>query len=273
MIEDDYEFFKGNKLIGNDFNYSEILQWYSDEENAYAKLLENSSSSYEYSYHEFNKFHAMNFLANSYWKNEKINALGLGAAYGDEFQPISNILESITIVDPSDKFQTKHPSLNVKWVKPLPSGIFEFNDACYDLVTSLGALHHIPNVEFVLQEIHRVLRKDGLLVLREPVVSMGDWNKDRPGLTKRERGIPLNILLRFFSNIGFKIEYKQLCMFTPFPVLLSKMGYSGSIYNNKLLTLVDHLLSKVFTFNASTYHRKTVLSKIAPSSVYFILRK
>ena len=40
-----------------------------------------------------------------------------------------------------------------------------FPDATFDAVYSFGVLHHIPNVERALVEIHRVLKKGGLLLL------------------------------------------------------------------------------------------------------------
>lgn len=64
--------------------------------------------------------------------------------------------------------------------------ILDFESEQFDLITCLGALHRIPNVSMVVNELYRCLGKGGYLLLREPVVSMGDWSVPREGLTKRE---------------------------------------------------------------------------------------
>jgi SAM-dependent methyltransferase len=67
-----------------------------------------------------------------------------------------------------------------------------------DLAMSLGVLHHIPNVTKVLSEMIRVLKVGGVLLIREPIHSMGDWNSPRFGLTKNERGISEEFFNSFF---------------------------------------------------------------------------
>ncbi len=36
-----------------------------------------------------------------------------------------------------------------------------YSDACFDLVTSMGVLHHVPSIEKAVKEIHRTLRPGG----------------------------------------------------------------------------------------------------------------
>ena len=89
----------------------------------------------------------------------------------------------------------------------------------FALVTCFGVLHHIPNVSFVMSELGRVLEPGGVMLLREPVISMGDWRKPRRGLTKRERGIPLHLLQRIAVESGFEVIKQSLCMFPTTPRL------------------------------------------------------
>ena len=69
----------------------------------------------------------------------------------------------------------------------------------------LGVLHHVPTVGRVIGELARVLRPGGRMIVREPMVSMGDFRQPRPGLTARERGIPRALMRRFHQQAGLTI--------------------------------------------------------------------
>lgn len=79
-------------------------------------------------------------------------------------------------------------------------GKISFEDNSFDLITSFSVLHHVPNVSFVISELVRVLSKDGYLLIREPIHSMGDWSVKREGLTKNERGIHYKLLEQFIDR-------------------------------------------------------------------------
>lgn len=63
-----------------------------------------------------------------------------------------------------------------------------FADASFDMVYSHGVLHHTPNTERALAEVHRVLRPDGeaviMLYARE---SLGYWGGQTAGRIRLER--------------------------------------------------------------------------------------
>lgn len=108
------------------------------------------------------------------------------------------------------------------------------------------------------------------MILREPIFSMGDWRKPRPGLTKRERGIPLHILDDIVREVGFKICARSLCNFPIIPKIANKVGVAT--YNNSVLTIADILLSRMFFWNMK-YHRTRWYEKLAPAAVYYVLEK
>ena len=131
-------------------------------------------------------------------------------------------------------------------------------------------LHHIPNVTYVLSECVRCLGDKGLMVLREPINSMGDWRYPRPGLTRRERGIPLKILDGIVRDVGFSVRHRSLCDFPLVPRLAKTFGVDA--FNNYFLTLTDALLSRAFTWNIN-YHRTNSYEKLAPASVFYVLER
>lgn len=262
------DYLSGKKLIGDDYDTDAIKLWFEDEAEGYADLGSKVTSEYGYNYHQLNIT-----LGFSKLKGEGFNrVLGLGAAYGHEFLPIEEKMQELVILEPSESLSSS-PAVQkvpVKYVKPVPSGKINIDDGYFDLVTSLGVLHHIPNVSYVLSECYRVLSNGGQLLLREPIVSMGDWSKSRPGLTKRERGIPLDLLREMCHNIGFKITHENLCFFSPLTVARRKIKIGG--FNNKYYVVLDILLSKLFRWNVR-YHRTNYFSKLSPANVFMVLEK
>jgi SAM-dependent methyltransferase len=186
--------------------------------------------------------------------------------------PIIHHIKHITILDPSDNFSIINNIKNVpcEYIKPNLYGDLPFADNSFDLITSFGVFHHIPNVSHVFAEAFRVLKSGGIMCIREPIVSMGDWSKPRRGLTKNERGIPYEIFFTIAENSGFKIVNAILCDFPPLSILASKLGMTT--FNNKLLTRLDLVLSQLFKWNIN-YHPNSFMDKLRPASLALVLEK
>lgn len=258
----------GSKLYGDDFDLESIKQWFSDEAEAYANMAAPSPDSYRYHYHALNERYGYRYLTQSSFKH----VLGIGSAFGDELLPIKQQVKRITILDPSEAFSLtdKFVDVDFDYVKPEINGDIKFDDGTFDLITCFGVLHHIPNVSHVVRECYRSLAPGGTMLLREPIVSMGDWRKPRVGLTQHERGIPPALLDEMLVNSGFSIENRHWCMFPPVAVLANKLGISP--FSNSGMTQLDALASKLMSWNL-TYHRTKFFSKFAPSSAFYVLRK
>lgn len=268
MNDDFSTFLSGKKLYGDDFKTDEINKWFADEVEGYADLGAKEKSQYNYSYHQLNYQHGFKNI-NKMLFNE---ALGIGSAYGDELRLIANNINKITILDPSDVFSDVKEILGTpcNYIKPNSSGNMPFESNQFDLITCLGVMHHIPNVSHVMGECYRCLNQGGVMLLREPIHSMGDWRKPRRGLTKRERGIPLEIMDEIAWNAGFKVKHRSFCNFPLISNLTNKLGISA--YNSYAVTMVDYLLSQLFFWNIK-YHRIKLREKFAPASVYYVLEK
>ena len=87
----------------------------------------------------------------------------------------------------------------IKEDKPLP-----FKSNSFSLILCNMVLHHIPNLNFVLQELRRILKKDGILIIREhDLFTYGDYM-----LTDIEH-------FKFdfvYKNISLKNTIKQLAI-------------------------------------------------------------
>jgi SAM-dependent methyltransferase len=262
------EYFSGRKVYGDDFNEQQILDWFRDEEQGYANLGSADKQNYQYGYHALNQYYGFKYLPRE--KNFN-NVLGFGSAYGDELIPLINRMEQITIIEPASLItESNFQGIPIKFAKPRPDGIIEMENNFFDLITCFSTLHHIPNVSKVISELNRVLKPGGYLLLREPTVSMGDWRMPRNGLTKRERGIPVDILKCIINQTGFKIVSENRFDFS----LTSKLKFltRKSIYNSMPIILIDRILCSLFLWN-KRYHAVNVLQKFRPCSVSFVLKK
>lgn len=267
---DDYEmevYFSGKKLYGNDFSPDQIDAWFADEADGYFNLTQSVDAEYAYGYHALNKRHGYSALP----KRRYAHVLGIGSAYGDELGPILEYSDRISILEPSDGFnKTALNSVPLSNIKPVSSGDMPFDTSSLDLITCLGVLHHIPNVSKLVNEFYRVLKPDGYALVREPIISMGDWRKPRTGLTKRERGIPLPVLRNFIKQAGFTVVRERKCMFS----LTSRLKHviSGPVFNNMAMVELDALLSALPIW-PRVYHSRNAFQKLRATAVFYVLKK
>ncbi len=261
------QYYSGSKLYGDDFGPAELASWYEDEREGYADMLSASGAEYRYRFHALNQALFRRLPPGKRFRH----ALGLGSAHAHEFEPLADRIEQITVVEPSDAFDTKSiGGAPVTRVKPEQSGDLPFEDKRFDLVMCFGVLHHIANVSHVVHELGRCTASGGFAFIREPATTMGEWDGPRPGLTKRERGIPKGLLERFVADAGFQILEHKLCIFPPLEHALRRLGVTT--YNSQLATRLDSAVSKVFEWNYR-YHRPRLRHKFAPSALNLALVK
>lgn len=259
------KYFSGKKLYGDDFSAKQIQEWYSAEIEGYANLGAASKINYKYVYHAWNRYHGFSRLP------QNLNfehVVGFGSAYGYELEPIMHRCKGVTIIEPSD--QLRSPEIGgvpVTYLKPDPSGIIPLADRSVDLLVCLSVLHHIPNVSFVIREFGRVLKPGGSFILREPIVSMGDWRLPRQGLTKNERGIPEMILRRAVKDAGLTVNLVHFCDFPLTRILFRRLR--SDIFNSIFITKFDYVVSKLFRWNYR-YHAVNIFQKIRPASIYIV---
>lgn len=264
----DNNFLKGDKLYGDDFSNEQISRWFQEEEEAYANLGTKKTEEYVYQYTTMNWYYGLRYID----KNRVFeNALGYGSAYGHEFLPIIEQIKCLSIIEPSEQLRSiRLGNIGPVYLKPNVLGNLEFADNSCDLIVSFGVLHHIPNVSYVMSELIRVLKPDGLLLIREPIVSMGDWRIMREGLTKNERGIPLDLFDNIIHDNHLKIIKRSFCDTAVVYKLMTSVF--GLKFNSMLVQIIDSVVSRALSFNYK-YHRTNVFRKIAPSSIFYVLKK
>lgn len=270
-MSEDSAYFSGEKLIGDDYTVEEIEQWYADEKEGYADISDTDMHEGQYIYHSINNIHGFKYLPKKVYEN----VLGFGSAYGHEFEPILDKIGNLTIVEPSDTLvSNKVGTITPTYVKPSIEGKLDLPDSSFDLVTSLGVLHHVANVSFVMKELFRILKPGGYFLLREPIVSMGDWRQPRKGLTMHERGIPLNYFKKIIQEDDSIIIEKEsyfFCM-TNFMERTIGKALKKPVKSYPLYIKLDSILGKALKWNIH-YHHDAFHKKVGPQNVYFILKK
>ncbi len=259
-------YLSGELLYGDDFAPEQIAAWYEDEKEGYADLGRRDHDAYFYSYHGLNIWHVYRHLPPVRFPR----VLGFGSAYGHEFAPIASRIDRLSIVDPSDAFVSRDVyGIPTEYVKPHVSGKLPFQSDVFDLITCFGVLHHLPNVSYIFGELARVLKPGGFLAIREPIISLGDWRHARPGLTKRERGIPLHVLHRLSSTHRLSLASEGLCIF-PLTSRFFQSLFHG--FNQPTAARFDSFACHLFQWNLR-YHARTLFQKFRPTSAYLLIRK
>jgi SAM-dependent methyltransferase len=268
------QYLDGDILYGDDFSPEEIRQWFADEEEGYASLIDEKQEREEYAFHAIDSKYGFSYLDTKRFGH----AMGLGSAYGEEFLPLANRIDSITIVEPSEKFKREEiGGIRTEYIKPNFDGSLPFSDGQFELILTFSVLHHIPNVSYVIQELARVTASGGYVLIREPITSMRepihsmeDWNRHKRGLTKRERGIPIGVFRRIFAETNLEIVSER---FWSFPVVERLAGLVNiSPFNYKWPVFLDSLLCKLFVRNVK-YHTSRKIEKFRPAAVFYVLRK
>lgn len=268
-------FLDGKNLLGDDFNAHEIEQWYKEEEEAYYNLTEKHEDSYIHE-NAYNSYGFKNELAKLKMKKD-IRILCFGAAYGGEVQSIIKILKdenieqyTITVIDSSLEMLTMvKEKLKVDIMKSNINGRIDSNDSSYDFITCFGVLHHIPNVSYVVSEFYRILKPTGLLIIREPISSMGIWGSKRIGVTVNERGLGIEYINNLVNKNNFQLILKKYVFFYP---MLRVVNLFGLDIDNKIIIALDSFLCTIFSWNI-TYNRNSLFKKFAPGSIYLVLKK
>jgi len=249
---------------GDDFSPERVRAWVEREREAYTAIAPAGA----YRYHALNRQHGFRHLP----EGDFARVLAFGSRDGVELSPLNGRIGEITLLDSSTEVLKDLLLFHNKVLRNIvnSAGDLPCEDDSFDLVSCFGVLHHIPNVTHLLRELYRVLAPGGFLLLREPIVSMGDWRKPRRGLTQQERGLPPAWLDRTLPEVGFRVRRRSFCNFLPLAVLGDKLGIP--VYARPFWTRLDTAFCRLFP-RPGPYHRTRLRHHLSPTSVFFVLEK
>lgn len=263
--ERDTRYFSGAELIGEDFTPAQLARWYEEEAEAYQNL--------GYQDEQFYPYDAINSLCgyDHLGAIDPAAVVGIGSAHGREFSPIASRIRELTIIESDTRYwKPKVCGVPATYRAPGPNGELPVASASADLLTCFGVLHHVARVSEALSEVSRVLKPGGIALIREPIVSMGDWRQPRPGLTKNERGIPVDLFRSMLAATGLQIVEERLCGFAPLRKAVHRLT-CRNMWSSAALTRLDLALSQLR--RTVPYHPNSFFDRVAPSSVFYRLTR
>lgn len=265
------EHLEGKTLIGNDLSGSDLENWYAEEAKGFFELTHrNNDRNSEYCF-ELDTI-ALNLFHGSYLPKRRFdNCLAIGCADGSDIIALGREIGKVIAIEPSKEWwSTSRQGVAFEYRMPMIDGTVELPDNSVDLVVALGALHHVATVEHVVSEMVRVLKVGGYLIIREPIMSLGDFRTDRVGLTKFERGIPFDLMKKYISSSGGSIRHCVPSSFQAIKKIVKPFGIEA--HNHAFLVWLDFVFSRIFMFNAR-YWRPRLIDKIAPTSMLYVANK
>jgi len=253
----------GKRLHGADLDAAGLAAWFADEQEGYARIVGPADGAEAYGH--ANRFHAFRFLGERQFEC----CLALGAASGREYAPLAGRVRRFVAIEPGRGFwRPTIAGAPADYRAPTPDGRIDLPDGACDLAGSFGVLHHIANVPDVMAELGRVLKPSGVLILREPIASLGDFRVARPGLTRNERGIPPAMMERMLAEAGFSVVARRYVNFPGTRELPARLGLA-SAWDNRWIVRLDYWISRLTAWNAR-YWRPRLRDKLAPRSAYWV---
>jgi SAM-dependent methyltransferase len=260
-------FFAGDELYGDDLSPGDIDKWFEAEQLGYFELAGGAKKP-RYGYHALNYETLFKHIKGQRFET----CLAIGCADGEEVAPLAGQIGRVIGVEPARRWWADEiAGIPATFVAPAPDGKIDLPEGSIDLITCLGVLHHIPNVSAVLTELGRVTKRDGVMLLREPNCTMGDWRRPRRGLTSNERGIPEKWLIAAAERAGFQLVRKTRYSFPLTSRIGPRLG-RPDYFNHRSLVLFDRLATLATLWNMH-YHRDRSWKKIAPSATAYVLRR
>lgn len=117
-------------------------------------------------------------------------------------------------------------------------------DSSTDLVSAFDVLEHLDDDMRALGEFHRVLKRDGLLLLTVPAYRFL-WSEHDEALMHRRRYVASELNIKLTTS-GFRVLKRSYAVFfTFFPVVLYRM-YCGLFPKNPLAPKASHIMLPKF---------------------------
>ncbi|MBW8784877.1 MAG: methyltransferase domain-containing protein [Novosphingobium sp.] len=258
----------GLRLHGEGLDDADLAAWFADEQDGYFGIAGPAADDEAQQRSAANEYHLFRHLP----PRRFACCLALGAAGGREYVGLAGRVERFVAIEPGRGFwRDTIAGAPAEYRVPTLRGTIDLPDGACDLAGAFGVLHHIPNVAEVLAELARVLAPGAPLMLREPITSLGDFRRPRPGLTRNERGIPHAMMDQMLAAAGFRIRRKRFVSVPGTRELPARLGLSNA-WDNPAIIRLDAALARLTAWNAR-YWRPRLWHKLAARAAYWLAER
>jgi len=181
---------------------------------------------------------------NIYNKENKI--LDVGCGTGSNLKLLSKY-GSVYGVDASEHAIKYASSLNIAELKQGGIESLPYDDNSFDMVFCIEVIYHdwVKNKDKALSELYRVLKKDGILVIREPAYNWLRSHHDT--LFESSQRFTKDKLSKKMDKVGFGIIKKTYANTFLFPLALIKRVFERKVYS------AEEMFPKGFLFDMFYY--------------------
>lgn len=142
---------------------SDLPNYYESED--YISHTDSKRSLFEKVYH-FIKRKAIRDKVSliDYWSGEKGSVLDIGSGTGDFLAEAKQQNWKAVGIEPSDKAKALAKQKGICIIDTYP----ELEDHFFDVITMWHVLEHVPDLEFQIKELKRLLKPDGVIFIAVP---------------------------------------------------------------------------------------------------------
>lgn len=192
-----------------------------------------------------------NFAA-QYVEGKIVLDLACGVGYGSKILSDSkpSKIFGCDISSESIKYANEHYANNNIKFETMNATNLQFPDSFFDCIISFETIEHVPEYKKVLNEFHRVLKNDGLLIISTPNKDVTSKGRDKPINPFHFKEFTVNefsdLLNNLFTNVNL---FSQLLIV---PIKLKKK-FTRIIFHS--LAKLDFLKLHTKILSASTFEK------------------
>jgi ubiquinone/menaquinone biosynthesis C-methylase UbiE len=163
-----------------------------------------------------------------------------------------NSFDSITAIDtsekPKDLISKQFPDINISF-RVMDAGKMDFPDETFDTVTISNSLHHMKEPIQTMKEIHRVLKKDGKLIINEMYSDRDNQDKSQVShILIHEWSAKIDTIAGINHNPTYKKEELINFMKGVIPEQYEVIDYKHPAEDPKNKEIIDNIVGR---FSAS----------------------
>lgn len=154
-------------------------------------------------------------------------------------------------------------------VADIGKGLPFFEDSSIDVIITNHTLEHIENIEFLIKEIHRVLKKDGKAQIRVPHFSNPYYYSDHTH--RRFFGL---YSFDYFTDPEFQLKRKVPAFYndTRFIIIKRKLVFKSNFFIRNLIK--KYILQPIFNSSSyiMEYYEECLCYTFPCTEIYFEIR-